>query len=81
MTPPTMFNSTILRSEKFSCPSCLAEITVRLSDLKGVKSVEVAFSSADVLVTYDPVAVTVDDLIDVAAETGHTATAPIIHAA
>lgn len=37
MHPPAVFTNATLRSEQFSCPSCLAEITVRLSDLEGVE--------------------------------------------
>lgn len=81
MTSPTMFTNTTLRSKTFSCPSCLAEITVRLGDLDGVESVEVAFPSAHILIIHDPVTVTVDDLVDVVADTDHTATAPIMPAA
>lgn len=81
MHPPAMFTNATLRSKQFSCPSCLAEITVRLSDLEAVEAVEVDFPSVAVLVTYDPVTVTVDDLVDVVADTDHTATAPIMPAA
>jgi len=73
-----MFTNATLRSKQFSCPSCLADIAVRLSDLEAV---EVDFPSVAVLVTYDPVTVTVDDLVDVVADTDHTATAPIMPAA
>lgn len=81
MTSPTMFTNTTLRSKTFSCPSCLADITVRLSDLEAVEAVEVDFPSAAVLVTYDPDAVTVAELVTVVADTDHAATAPIMPAA
>lgn len=80
MHPPAVFTNATLRSEQFSCPSCLAEITVRLSDLEGVEAVGVDFPSVAVLVTYDPAAVTVAELAAVVADTDHTATAPIMPA-
>lgn len=81
MTSPTMFATTTLPSRELSCPSCLADITVRLGDLDGVESVEVDFPAAAVLITHDPVAVTVAELAAVVAETSHTASAADMPAA
>ncbi|SIS49613.1 Copper chaperone CopZ [Corynebacterium appendicis CIP 107643] len=78
MHPPAMFTNATLRSEQFSCPSCLADITVRLSALEAV---EVDFPSVAVLVTHNPAAVPMAELAAMVADTDHTATAPIMPAA
>lgn len=73
MTAPTKLKKTTLRSDEFSCPSCVAKIENKLHGLDGVKTAEVKFSSGRVLVEHDPTKVSVRDLVDAIAEVGYTA--------
>lgn len=74
MTTPTALKKTTLRSDEFSCPSCVAKIENKLNGLEGVESAEVKFSSGRILVDHDPQKVTVRDLVDAVAAVGYTAT-------
>ena len=60
-----------LRSDEFSCPSCIAKIETKLNGLDGVESAEVKFASGRVLVEYDPAQVSVRDLVTAVAEVGY----------
>lgn len=63
--------SIVLRSDEFSCPSCIAKIENKLNGLDGVESAEVKFASGRVLVDYDPAKVSVRDLVAAVAEVGY----------
>ncbi|NLF92021.1 MAG: heavy-metal-associated domain-containing protein, partial [Corynebacterium marinum] len=52
MTTPTALKKTTLRSDEFSCPSCVAKIETKLNGLDGVESAEVKFSSGRILVEH-----------------------------
>ena len=69
MTTPTVKNTT-LRSDEFSCPSCVDKIETRLKGLEGVESAEVKFASGRVLVSHDPAKASVRALVDAVAEVG-----------
>lgn len=73
MTAPTQLKNTTLRSDEFSCPSCINKIETKLNGLDGVESAEVKFSSGRILVTHDPQKASVRDLVDAVAEVGYTA--------
>ncbi|AJK68279.1 heavy-metal-associated domain-containing protein [Corynebacterium marinum] len=73
MTTPTALKKTTLRSDEFSCPSCVAKIETKLNGLDGVESAEVKFSSGRILVEHDPQKVSVRDLVGAVAEVGYTA--------
>lgn len=73
MTAPTTLKNTTLRSDEFTCPSCIAKIENKLNGLDGVKSAEVKFSSGRILITHDPQKVSVRDLVTAVAEVGYTA--------
>ncbi|AGS34134.1 hypothetical protein B841_03255 [Corynebacterium maris DSM 45190] len=73
MTAPTKLKKTTLRSDEFSCPSCVAKIENKLHSLDGVETAEVKFSSGRILVEHDPQKVPVRDLVDAIAEVGYTA--------
>lgn len=62
---------TILRSEGFSCPSCVSKIEKKVSRVKGVTAVKVHYSSARIEVDHDPTIVTVDELVAVVAKAGY----------
>jgi copper chaperone len=73
MTTPTKLKNTTLRSDEFTCPSCIAKIETKLGGLDGVESAEVKFSSGRILVSHDPQKVSVRDLVDAVADVGYTA--------
>ncbi|MDO5668630.1 MAG: heavy-metal-associated domain-containing protein [Corynebacterium sp.] len=64
---------TTLRSDEFSCPSCVTKIETKLNGLDGVDTAEVKFSSGRILVDHDPEKVTVRELVDAVAAVGYTA--------
>lgn len=73
MTAPTTLKTTTLRSDGFSCPSCINKIETKLAGLAGVESAEVKFSSGRILISHDPAQTTVRDLVDAVAAVGYTA--------
>lgn len=73
MTAPTTKKNTTLRSDEFSCPSCVTKIETKLGGLNGVEAAEVKFSSGRILVTHDPQKVSVRDLVTAVGEVGYTA--------
>lgn len=73
MTAPTQLKNTTLRSDEFTCPSCVAKIENKLNGLDGVDNAEVKFSSGRILVNHDPQKASVRDLVDAVAEVGYTA--------
>lgn len=73
MTTPTTLKNTTLRSDEFSCPSCIAKIETKLGGLDGVESAEVKFSSGRILISHDPTKASVRDLVEAVAAVGYTA--------
>ena len=65
--------TTTLRSDEFSCPSCVTKIETKLKGLEGVNNAEVKFSSGRILVDHDPQVVNVRDLVGAVKEVGYTA--------
>ncbi|HHU66298.1 heavy-metal-associated domain-containing protein [Corynebacterium sp.] len=65
--------TTTLRSDEFSCPSCVNKIETKLNGLEGVEKAEVKFSSGRILITHDPDTVSVRELVDAVAAVGYTA--------
>ncbi|AHI23780.1 heavy-metal-associated domain-containing protein [Corynebacterium vitaeruminis] len=72
MTAPTT-QTTVLRSDEFSCPSCVKKIENKLNGLDGVASAEVKFSSGRIIVEHDPARVSVRDLVAAVKEVGYNA--------
>ncbi|MFA7505927.1 MAG: heavy-metal-associated domain-containing protein [Burkholderiaceae bacterium] len=68
----TTLKNTTLRSDEFSCPSCVEKIETRLRRMDGVEAAEVKFASGRVNVTHDPVKASVRALVDAVAEVGYT---------
>lgn len=66
---------TILRSDDFSCPSCVAKIEKALKTMPGVEDAEVHFSTGRVEVLHNPEIATVEALIEAISRTGYTARA------
>ena len=73
MTAPTKLKKTTLRSDEFTCPSCVAKIENKLHSLDGVEAAEVKFSSGRIMVKHDPQVATIRDLVDAVAEVGFQA--------
>lgn len=71
MSTATLKNTT-LRSDEFSCPSCVGKIETKLRGMEGVESAEVKFASGRVSVTHDPAKASVRALVDAIAEVGYT---------
>ncbi|MHA2789421.1 heavy-metal-associated domain-containing protein [Corynebacterium sp. S7] len=70
---PNTLKKTTLRSDEFTCPSCVTKIETKLNSLEGVEAAEVKFSSGRILVEHDPQQVSVRNLVDAVAEVGYTA--------
>ncbi|WIM67779.1 heavy-metal-associated domain-containing protein [Corynebacterium breve] len=68
-----MTTNTTLRSDEFSCPSCVSKIETKLNGLDGVDNAEVKFSSGRILVDHDAEKVSVKELVDAVAAVGYTA--------
>lgn len=68
-----MSTRTTLRSDEFTCPSCVTKIEKKLSTLPGVEAAKVHFTTGRIEVTHDPEASTVDDLMEAVAQTGYQA--------
>ncbi|WP_454972713.1 cation transporter [Corynebacterium propinquum] len=73
MANATKIKNTTLRSDEFSCPSCIAKIENKLNGMDGVESAEVKFSSGRIMVEHDPETASVRDLVDAVADVGYTA--------
>jgi copper chaperone CopZ len=64
---------TILRSQEFSCPSCVAKIEKALHNLNGVEKAKVHFNTGRVEVEHDPAQASADDLVKTIKATGYEA--------
>lgn len=73
MTATDALKNTTLRSDGFSCPSCVDKIETKLNGLEGVKEAEVKFASGRILVSHDPNVASVRALVDAVSEVGYTA--------
>lgn len=73
MATPNALKQTTLRSDEFSCPSCVSKIENKLNGMEGVDNAEVKFSSGRILVDHDPSKASVKDLVAAVAEVGYTA--------
>ncbi len=66
---------TILRTEGFSCPSCVSKIEKQIGRLDGVEKVTVHFASSRIEIDHDAQRQSVDDLIAAVAKAGYKAKA------
>lgn len=64
---------TILRSDEFSCPSCVAKIEKALKALPGVEDARVHFSTGRIEIDHDPASAPVDTLVQAVRSTGYEA--------
>ncbi|HLR56488.1 MAG TPA: heavy metal-associated domain-containing protein [Actinomycetales bacterium] len=65
---------TVLRSNEFSCPSCVQKIEKHLDQQPGVNATKVHFTTGRIVVDHDGTPTT-DALIAAIGEVGYTATA------
>lgn len=66
---------TVLRSDEFSCPSCVVKIEKALATTPGVTSAKVHFSTGRIEVEHDPASAPVEALVSVVKSTGYDARA------
>lgn len=64
---------TVLRSDGFTCPSCVRKIEKRLSGVPGVESAKVHFSTGRIEVDHDEAVATVADLVAAVLAAGYHA--------
>lgn len=65
---------TVLRSDDFTCPSCVGKIEERLGRIDGVGRAEVHFSTGRIEIEHDPVKVSAEKLIRAVDDAGYRAT-------
>lgn len=65
--------NTILRSDEFSCPSCVVKIEKALKALPGVTEARVHFNTGRIEVAHDPAAVPVEALVAAVKSAGYDA--------
>ena len=68
-----MSKKTILRSDEFTCPSCVSKIEKKLTAIAGVEEAKVHFATGRIEVEHDPDSVTADKLVLAIKEAGYTA--------
>lgn len=64
---------TVLRSDEFSCPSCVNKIEKRLSRTPGVRNATVHFATGRIEVDHDPQAAPVETLVKAVGKAGYRA--------
>ena len=64
---------TQLRSQEFSCPSCVAKIEKALKSLDGVQDAKVHFNTGRIEVEHDPQSVDADELVSTVRSVGYEA--------
>ncbi len=62
---------TILRSNDFSCPSCVTKIETSLNRLAGVEKADVHFSTGRIEIRHDQETVSVEKLVQAVRELGY----------
>ncbi len=67
--------TTVLRSDDFTCPSCVGKIETRLGTLDGVERAEVHFNTGRIEIDHDPGRITAGELIRAVADAGYRAEA------
>ena len=65
--------TTILRSDEFTCPSCVSSIEAALGRLDGVESATVHFNTGRIEVRHDPGIASAEALVAAVREAGYTA--------
>lgn len=68
-----VITETVLRSDEFTCPSCVNKIEKKLSAVAGVEDAKVHFNTGRIVVSHDQSEATVDDLVRAVRSAGYTA--------
>lgn len=64
---------TILRSQEFSCPSCVGKIEKALQAKDGVDKAKVYFNTGRIEVEHAPEQISADDLVEAVRSAGYEA--------
>lgn len=64
---------TILRSDEFTCPSCVSKIEKKLRTVPGVSEATVHFNTGRIEIAHDPEEASVDALVAAIKDAGYTA--------
>lgn len=64
---------TILRSEDFSCPSCVTKLETALSRVPGVAVARVHFATGRIVVEHEPDRASVETLVETVRRSGYRA--------
>ena len=64
---------TMLRSQEFTCPSCVTKIEKTLKWLQGVQDARVHFTTGRIEVEHDPQRVSANELAQAVRAVGYTA--------
>ena len=64
---------TLLRSQEFTCPSCIAKIEKALKAVDGVADARVYFNTGKIEIIHDPEKVQAPELIEGVKSVGYTA--------
>lgn len=65
--------TTILRSDEFTCPSCVGGVEAALKRLEGVEDAKVHFATGRIEVQHDPERASQADLVAQVKEAGYAA--------
>lgn len=65
--------TTVLRSDEFTCPSCVSKIEKKLTSVSGVSEATVHFNTGRIEVAHDPEQASVDTLVEAIEDAGYTA--------
>lgn len=65
--------TTVLRSDEFTCPSCVSKIEKKLESVSGVSGATVHFNTGRIEVDHDPERASVDSLVAAIGDAGYTA--------
>ncbi len=66
-----MTTTTILRSDEFSCPSCVSKLEKALGATPGVARAKVHFSTGRIEIEHDPATIPVEGLVRVVRLAGY----------
>lgn len=64
---------TVLRSQEFSCPSCVKKIEKALQAQEGVQNAKVHFNTGRIEVEHEPERISTDELVAVIRSVGYGA--------
>jgi copper chaperone len=66
---------TILRSDDFSCPSCVSKLEAALAKVAGVEAARVHFATGRIVIEHEPDRASVETLVETVRRSGYRARA------